>query len=98
MAFGTVSAFVQPARESLLGYASQTLMHQAVAKVVMIQFIAQGIGFAIAGQLEGLGLAVMLILQLGLFFLSSVLIKRSHPEMVADKSIVPDDVMDELCH
>jgi len=96
MAFGTVSAFVQPARESLLGYASQTLMHQAVAKVVMIQFIAQGIGFAIAGQLEGLGLAVMLILQLGLFFLSSVLIKRSHPEMVADKSIVPDDVMDEL--
>jgi len=81
MVFGTVSAFVQPARESLLGYASQTLMHQAVAKVVMIQFIAQGIGFAIAGQLEGLGLAVMLVLQLLMFLASSVLIKRSHPEM-----------------
>ena len=45
MVFGTVSAFVQPARESLLGYTSQDLMHQAVAKVVMVQFIAQGIGF-----------------------------------------------------
>ncbi|EAS46955.1 hypothetical protein GB2207_04982 [gamma proteobacterium HTCC2207] len=95
MTFGTVSAFVQPARESLLGYASQTLMHQAVAKVVMIQFIAQGIGFAIAGQLEGLGLAVMLSLQLGMFLLSSVLIKRSHPEVVANKSVVPVDVTEK---
>jgi MFS family permease len=95
MAFGTVSAFVQPARESLLGYASQTLMHQAVAKVVMIQFIAQGIGFAIAGQLEGLGLAVMLVLQLCMFLLSSVLIKRSHPEMAVDETIVPVDVSDK---
>ena len=95
MAFGTVSAFVQPARESLLGYASQTMMHQAVAKVVMIQFIAQGIGFAIAGQLEGLGLAVMLGLQLLMFLASSVLIKRSHPEMAADESIVPVEVIDK---
>ena len=100
MAFGTVSAFVQPARESLLGYASQTLMHQAVAKVVMIQFIAQGIGFAIAGQLEGLGLALMLVLQLLMFLLSSVLIKRSHPELVpekslADESTVPDEIIDK---
>ena len=95
MAFGTVSAFVQPARESLLGYASQTLMHQAVAKVVMIQFIAQGIGFAIAGQLEGLGLAVMLGLQLLMFLLSSVLIKRSHPEMAVDQTIVPLNAIDK---
>jgi MFS family permease len=99
MAFGTVSAFVQPARESLLGYTSQTLMHQAVAKVVMIQFIAQGIGFAIAGQLEGFGLAVMLGLQLLMFLCSSMLIKRSHPELVADKSdtdaSVPVELMDK---
>ena len=95
MVFGTVSAFVQPARESLLGYASQTLMHQAVAKVVMIQFIAQGIGFAIAGQLEGLGLALMLILQLAMFLLSSVLIRRSHPEMAADETVVSVEVIDK---
>ena len=95
MAYGTVSAFVQPARESLLGYASQTLMHQAVAKVVMIQFIAQGVGFAIAGQLDTLGLAALLIVQLLMFLVSSVLIKRSHPELVADESIVPVEIIDK---
>lgn len=95
MVFGTVSAFVQPARESLLGYASQTLMHQAVAKVVMIQFIAQGIGFAIAGQLEGLGLAVMLVLQLLMFLASSVLIKRSHPEMAPAEPLTGEPLAGE---
>ena len=86
MAYGTVSAFVQPAREGLLGYASQDFMHQAVAKVVMVQFIAQGIGFILAGQLDIIGLAPLLLLQMLMFLLSSVLIKRSHPEMVIDNS------------
>lgn len=84
MAYGTVSAFVQPAREGLLGYASQDFMHQAVAKVVMVQFIAQGIGFILAGQLDIIGLAPLLLLQMLMFLLSSVMIKRSHPEMVID--------------
>ncbi len=87
MVFGTVSAFVQPARESLLGYAAQDMMHQAVAKVVMVQFIAQGIGFIIAGQLDSLGLTTLLILQILMFLISSVLIKRSHPQMAADEDI-----------
>ena len=86
MAYGTVSAFVQPAREGLLGYASQDFMHRAVAKVVMVQFIAQGIGFILAGQLDIIGLAPLLILQMLMFLLSSVLIKRSHPEMVINNS------------
>jgi len=81
MVFGTVSAFVQPARESLLGYASQDIMHQAVAKVVMVQFIAQGIGFILAGQLDTLGLIALLIVQMLMFMFSSVLIKRSHPQL-----------------
>ena len=50
--FGTITAFVQPARESLLGYAAPELMHQAVAKVMVVQFIAQGAGFLVAGQLD----------------------------------------------
>lgn len=88
MVFGSISAFVQPARESLLGYASQDLMHQAVAKVVMVQFIAQGIGFVIAGQLDTLGLTTLLIVQMLMFALSSILIKRSHPQLVIDADIV----------
>ena len=87
MVFGTVSAFVQPARESLLGYTAQGVMHQAVAKVVMVQFIAQGIGFVLAGQLETLGLTVLLIVQMLMFMLSSVLIKRSHPQLEIERDI-----------
>ena len=79
MAFGTVSAFVQPTRESLLGYAVPHLMHQAVAKVVMVQFIAQGIGFAAAGQMELIGLTFLLALQMAAFVASSLLIRQSHP-------------------
>lgn len=87
MVFGGISAFVQPARESLLGYASQDLMHQAVAKVVMVQFIAQGIGFVIAGQLDTIGLTTLLIVQMLMFALSSILIKRSHPQRVIETDI-----------
>jgi MFS family permease len=85
MVFGTVSAFVQPARESMLGYTAQDVMHQAVAKVVMVQFIAQGIGFILAGQLDTLGLTVLLIVQMLMFILSSVLIKRSHPKLAIER-------------
>jgi MFS family permease len=87
MVFGSISAFVQPARESLLGYASQDLMHQAVAKVVMVQFIAQGIGFIIAGQLDTVGLTTLLVVQMLMFILSSILIKRSHPQRVIETDI-----------
>jgi MFS family permease len=87
MVFGSISAFVQPARESLLGYASQDLMHQAVAKVVMVQFIAQGIGFVIAGQLDTVGLTTLLVVQMLMFILSSILIKRSHPQLVIETDI-----------
>jgi MFS family permease len=90
MVFGSISAFVQPARESLLGYAAQDMMHQAVAKVVMVQFIAQGIGFIIAGQLDTLGLTALLIVQMLMFIISSVLIKRSHPQMAVDTDIAID--------
>jgi len=92
MTYGTVSAFVQPARESLLGYASQTLMHQAVAKVVMVQFIAQGVGFTLAGQLDSIGIVVLLLLQMLMYITSSILIKRSHPRRVAshDQSVTSE--------
>lgn len=93
MVFGTVSAFVQPARESLLGYTSQDIMHQAVAKVVMVQFIAQGIGFILAGQLDTFGLIALLIVQMLMFMFSSVLIKRSHPQLAVATDLA--DIDDE---
>lgn len=79
VAFGTISAFVQPARESLLGYAAPEIMHQTVAKVMVTQFIAQGIGFWIAGQLDIVSLPQLLLFQMLIFVISAVLIRRSHP-------------------
>jgi MFS family permease len=85
IAFGTISAFVQPARESLLGYTDPKLIHQAVAKVVSIQFVAQSLGFFLAGQMDELGLLTLLTIQLLMFFLSALFIRRSHPMVSGDK-------------
>lgn len=79
IAFGTISAFVQPARESMLGFAAPDLIHQTVAKVMMVQFIAQAVGFWIAGQLDIVSLPLLLAFQMAILVVSSVLIKRSHP-------------------
>ena len=81
--FGTITAFVQPARESLLGYAAPELMHQAVAKVMAVQFVAQGIGFLLAGQLDIVSPMQLLCFQILVFLLSSWFIRRSHPVVKA---------------
>ena len=83
--FGTISAFVQPARESLLGYTEPKLMHQAVAKVVSIQFVAQSLGFLLAGQMNAVGLVTLLSIQLLMFFFSALFIRRSHPVVSGDE-------------
>ena len=88
VAFGTISAFVQPARESLLGYAAPEIMHQTVAKVMITQFVAQGVGFWIAGQLDIVSLPQLLGFQMFIFVISSVLIKRSHPVPVGGEAPV----------
>ena len=75
--FGTITAFVQPARESLLGYAAPELMHQAVAKVMVVQFIAQGAGFLLAGQLDIVDPLHLLSFQLFVFLLSSLFISSN---------------------
>ena len=79
--FGTITAFIQPARESLLGYAAPELMHQALAKVMVVQFIAQGAGFIVAGQLDIVDPLHLLSFQLVVFLLSSIFIRRSHPQV-----------------
>ena len=80
--FGTITAFVQPARESLLGYAAPELMHQAVAKVLAVQFIAQGVGFLLAGQLHLVSPLQLLGFQMLVFALSAFFIRLSHPSTV----------------
>jgi MFS family permease len=90
IAFGTISAFVQPARESMLGFAAPDLIHQTVAKVQMVHFIAQAVGFWIAGQLDIVSLPQLLAFQMAILVVSSVLIKRSHPVPKGDAAPVKD--------
>ena len=52
-----------------------------------MQFIAQGVGFMLAGQLDIVSPMQLLCFQMLVFLLSSWFIKRSHPVMQAvDKS------------
>lgn len=78
-AYGTITAFIQPGRESLLSQLTDQALQQAVAKSAMIQFGAQSLGIAIAGQLDRVGLPLLLLLQLALFIGASRLVRRSQP-------------------
>lgn len=79
--FGTITAFVQPARESLLAYTDTTVMHQSVAKVLVIKFIAQGLGFMLAGLLGYIDLSNLVVIQMVMFIVTALLIRRSHPRI-----------------
>ncbi len=76
--FGFLNAFVQPARESLLVFTPSRVMHQSVAKSIIVKFIAQGVGFGFAGLLGYIDLPALLGIQIFMFGLSSFLISRAH--------------------
>ncbi len=80
--YGGITAFVQPARESLLPQVSQHSLQQGVARATFIQFLAQGIGVSLAGMLDYIGLPQLLILQMVLFALAGYLIRVSQPHGV----------------
>ncbi len=77
--YGAITAFVQPARESLLPQVSQHSLQQGVARATFIQFLAQGIGVSLAGMLDYIGLAQLLIIQLAFFVVAGYLIGASQP-------------------
>lgn len=93
---GSISAFVQPVRESLLGYTDPKMMHQSVAKVVSIQFVAQGLGFFVAGYMDVVGVITLLVSQLLMFLFSALLIRRSHPRTDLQTNTKPRQLIEEL--
>ena len=86
--FGTVTAFIQPARESLLSQVADHQLQQAVAKASFIQFSAQSVGIVLAGYMDHIGLLILITLQI-IFLLSSgwLLRKclRAEPNQVREK-------------
>ncbi|MDP1519764.1 MFS transporter [Porticoccus litoralis] len=75
--FGTITAFVQPARESLLSRVVDTQLQQAVARASFVQFTAQSIGIVLAGYLEQVSLPLLLLVQLLLLSVSGWFLHRS---------------------
>lgn len=77
--YGMITAFVQPARESLLPQLTRQVLQTAVAKSALVQFGAQSLGISAAGLLGYIELPQLLALQLLLFVVTSQLVRRSQP-------------------
>lgn len=71
--YGTITAFVQPAREALLGYVPAVGVHRAVARTAVVQSALQGAGFILAGYFEFFGLTALLIFQALLISVAALL-------------------------
>lgn len=74
--FGTVTAFIQPARESLLSQVVDTQLQRAVAKASFIQFSAQSVGIILAGYMDHVGLMVLITLQIVFLLCSGWLLRQ----------------------
>ncbi len=79
VSYGTITAFVQPARESLLPQLYSASLQQSVAKSTLVQFTAQSLGILIAGLYERVGLATLLGLQIVMFITAGAMFRRSQP-------------------
>ncbi|WP_438950846.1 MFS transporter [Porticoccus sp.] len=75
--FGTITAFVQPARESLLSRVVDTQLQQAVARASFVQFAAQSAGIFLAGYMDHIGLLPLISFQLALLVISGWLLRKS---------------------
>ena len=77
--FGTVTAFIQPARESLLAQVADKQLQQAVARASFIQFSAQSVGILLAGYMDQLGLLILILFQVLLLLSSGWLLRQCLP-------------------
>jgi MFS family permease len=63
---GTISAFMNPARDSMLSRVAGTNLQQAVIKASGVQFGVQIVGFLIAGSADQIGVVTILLVQASL--------------------------------
>lgn len=77
--YGTITAFVQPAREGLLPQLCGPDLQRAVAQTTFAQFAAQSLGILAAGQLDRIGLPLLLGVQVLLFLAAASLFGRAQP-------------------
>ena len=77
--YGVITAFVQPARESLLPRVASEKLQRAVARASLVQFGCQSVGMFCAGRLDQVGLVVLIVIQVIIALVTAVLLRRSLP-------------------
>ncbi|MBL4782628.1 MAG: MFS transporter [Porticoccaceae bacterium] len=81
--YGVITAFIQPARESLLSQVASEDLQGSVVRTTLVQFAAQSLGYLSAGLFERIGLSLLLGFQMLMFVVAGLLLRASHPATVA---------------
>ncbi len=76
--YGLITAFVQPARESLLAQAADHSLQGAVSRSSFVQFLASSIGILLAGSMDRIAIEVLLFAQVLLFLAAGYFFQRSY--------------------
>ncbi len=77
--YGVITAFIQPARESLLSQVASEDLQRSVVRTTMVQFAAQSLGYLSAGLFDRIGLSVLLVFQMLMFIVAGLFLRASQP-------------------
>ena len=77
--YGVITAFIQPARESLLSEVASEDLQRCVVRTTLVQFAAQSLGYLSAGLFDRIGLSVLLLFQMLMFIAAGLFLRASQP-------------------
>lgn len=77
--YGVITAFIQPARESLLSQVAGEDLQRSVVRTTMVQFAAQSLGYLSAGLFDRIGLSALLGFQMLMFIAAGLFLRASQP-------------------
>ena len=77
--YGVITAFIQPARESLLSQVASEDLQRSVVRTTLVQFAAQSLGYLSAGLFDRIGLSVLLVFQMLMFIVAGLFLRASQP-------------------
>ena len=77
--YGVITAFIQPARESLLSQVAGEDLQRSVVRTTMVQFAAQSLGYLSAGLFDRIGLSALLVFQMLMFIAAGLFLRASQP-------------------
>jgi len=77
--YGVITAFIQPARESLLSQVGGDDLQRSVVRTTLVQFAAQSLGYLSAGLFDRIGLSILLVFQMLMFIVAGLFLRASQP-------------------